>query len=91
MDWMLWTFPTTVFFVVIAVLLAVMTLWEIWRPTVERRGWIIPMRTTRGDRLFIALMVSACLCIVWIIAIPISMWWLLLISVLLVIALLRWG
>jgi predicted small integral membrane protein len=49
------------------------------------------MRTTRGDRLFIALMVSACLCIAWIIAIPISMWWLLLISVLLVIALLRWG
>lgn len=91
MEWMLWTLPTTIFFVVIAALLVVMTVWEFVQPTVERRGRIIPMSTTRGDRLFIALMVAGCLCVVWIVAIPISMWWLLLITVLLVIALLRWG
>jgi predicted small integral membrane protein len=58
MDWMAWTLPTAIFFIVIAVMLAGMTVWQVVSPTVPRRGFL-PMTTTRGDRLFIGLLGSA--------------------------------
>lgn len=91
MQWMLWTLPTFIFFAVIAVMLIGMTLWQILVPTYERRGWIIPMRTTRGDRLFIGLLASAYLCALWITLIPLTTWALLAIVVALIAILLRWG
>lgn len=56
--WMSWTLPTAVFFICMAIMLAGMTLWEIKSPTVKRKGFL-PMATTRGDRLFIGLLVVA--------------------------------
>ena len=58
LDWMVWTLPVAVFFICILVLLAGMTLWEIKSPTVLRRGFL-PIATTRGDRLFIGLLIAA--------------------------------
>ena len=55
---MAWTLPVAVFFICIALMLAVMTAWEIKSPTTLRRGWL-PIATTRGDRLFIGLMAAA--------------------------------
>lgn len=55
---MAWTLPTALFFVSIATLLLVMTLWELKVPTVLRRGFL-PMATTRGDRVFISLLAAA--------------------------------
>lgn len=77
MSWMLWTVPTAAFFIGIVVLLVIMTIWQVIQPTPERRGWIIPMRTTRGDRLFIGLLASAYLCAFWIALIPLTKWLLL--------------
>ena len=77
MSWMLWTMPTAAFFIGIVVLLVIMTIWQVIQPTSERRGWIIPMRTTRGDRLFIGLLASAYLCAIWIALIPLTKWLLL--------------
>jgi predicted small integral membrane protein len=57
-DWMAWTLPVAVFFTSIAVMLVVMTVWEIKSPTTLRRGWL-PIATTRCDRLFIGLMAAA--------------------------------
>lgn len=57
-DWMVWTTPVAVFFVVIALMLATMTIWEIKSPTTLRRGFL-PIATTRGDRLFIGLLCAA--------------------------------
>ena len=57
-DWMAWTLPVAVFFISIALMLAVMTVWELKSPTATRRGWL-PIPTTRGDRLFIGLMAAA--------------------------------
>ena len=54
-EWMAWTTPVAVFFVGIAALLAAMTVWEIKSPTALRKGFL-PIATTRGDRLFIALL-----------------------------------
>jgi predicted small integral membrane protein len=56
--WMAWTLPVAVFFVCIVLMLIGMTVWEIRSPTVERKGWL-PIRTTRGDRLFIGLLAAA--------------------------------
>ncbi|GAA4342569.1 DUF2160 domain-containing protein [Variovorax defluvii] len=57
-EWMVWTTPVAVFFCCIALMLVFMTVWEIKSPTTLRRGWL-PMETTRGDRLFIGLLVAA--------------------------------
>ena len=56
--WMAWTLPTAVFFGAIALMLAGMTVWQVLSPSVARRG-VLPMETTRGDRLFIGLLGSA--------------------------------
>jgi predicted small integral membrane protein len=58
LKWMVWTTPVAVFFTCIVLMLVVMTIWEIKRPTVPRRGFL-PLTTTRGDRLFIGLLVAA--------------------------------
>jgi predicted small integral membrane protein len=57
-EWMAWTLPVAVFFSCIALMLVGMTVWERVSPTVERKGWL-PIRTTRGDRLFIGLLTAA--------------------------------
>jgi predicted small integral membrane protein len=57
-DWMAWTTPVAVFFTCIVLMLIGMTVWEIRSPTTLRKGWL-PMATTRGDRLFIGLLLAA--------------------------------
>ena len=56
--WMAWTWQTALFFVVIAVLLATMTVLAVRYPEVDRYG-VLGIPTTRGDRLFLALLGSA--------------------------------
>ncbi len=63
-DWMVWTLPTAIFFVAIGLMLAGMTVWELLSPTRERKG-LLPMATTRGDRLFIGLLAAAYLNLVY--------------------------
>ena len=91
MQWMLWTLPTACFFGAIALMLVAMTIWQIISPTTERRGWIIPMRTTRGDRLFIGLLASAYVCAFWVALVPLGMWWMAGISIALILLLLFVG
>lgn len=64
-SWMVWTTPVAVFFSCIALMLVGMTVWEIRSPTVQRKGWL-PMETTRGDRLFIGLLLAAYINLAWV-------------------------
>ncbi len=57
-EWMAWTTPVAVFFGCIVLMLAGMTAWEMKSPTVMRKGFL-PLKTTRGDRLFIGLLSAA--------------------------------
>lgn len=57
-DWMAWTQPVAIFFTCIVLMLAAMTAWELKSPTTERKGFL-PITTTRGDRLFIGLLIAA--------------------------------
>lgn len=91
LSWMSWTLPTAIFFIVITVLLVVMTAWELVSPTAERKGFILPMATTRGDRLFVGLLASAFLFLGWVGWIDLSLWGALAACVLVVVVLLRWG
>src|ERR1700738_1170279 len=56
--WMAWTLPTAIFCVLLAAILAVMTWLAVAYPEAERVG-ILRIPTTRGDRLFIALIMTA--------------------------------
>ncbi|MGA2054829.1 MAG: DUF2160 domain-containing protein [Bradyrhizobium sp.] len=63
--WMAWTAPTAIFFVLLAATLAVMTWLAIAYPEAERVG-ILRIPTTRGDRLFISLIMAAVIHLLWI-------------------------
>lgn len=91
LGWMAWTLPTAIFFIVIGVLLIGMTAWELISPTAERKGLILPMPTTRGDRFFVGLLASAFLGLGWVGWVDFSLWGALAASVLVVVVLLRWG
>jgi predicted small integral membrane protein len=58
LHWMVWTLPTAMFFICIGLMLMGMTIWELRSPTILRKGFL-PIATTRGDRLFIGLLVAA--------------------------------
>lgn len=87
---MVWTVPTAIFFVVIAVILAAMTVWQVVAPSPERRGFL-PIPTTPGDRLFIGLLVTAYFHLAWLGLTDISLWVPLAISILWMAIVLRWG
>jgi predicted small integral membrane protein len=63
--WMAWTPPTAIFFALLAMTLAVMTWLAIAYPEAERVG-ILRIPTTRGDRLFVSLILAAAIHLLWI-------------------------
>src|SRR5271168_1946963 len=63
--WMAWTLPTAIFFVLLAMTLVVMTWLAVTYPEAERVG-ILHIPTTRGDRLFISLIMTAVIHLLWI-------------------------
>ncbi|WP_027575555.1 DUF2160 domain-containing protein [Bradyrhizobium sp. WSM1743] len=63
--WMAWTLPTAIFFAALACTLAVMTWLAAVYPEAERVG-VLSIPTTRGDRLFVSLIVAAVIHLVWI-------------------------
>ena len=63
--WMAWTAPTAIFFALLAATLAAMTALAIRYPEAERVG-ILRIPTTRGDRLFISLIMTAVIHLLWI-------------------------
>src|SRR4029450_2873415 len=63
--WMAWTLPTALFSVMLSMTLAVMTWLAVAYPEAERVG-ILRIPTTRGDRLFISLVLTAVIHLLWI-------------------------
>ncbi|THB79493.1 MAG: hypothetical protein D3926_10720 [Desulfobacteraceae bacterium] len=90
LEWMAWTLPTAVFFSFIVLMLIGMTIWEIKSPTVNRKGFL-PISTTRGDRLFIGLLSSAYIHLLWVGLTEITIWFALVISIIWMFLVMRWG
>ena len=63
--WMAWTPPTAIFFALLATTLAVMTWFAVGYPEAERVG-VLRIPTTRGDRLFVSLILAAVIHLLWI-------------------------
>jgi predicted small integral membrane protein len=63
--WMAWTLPTAIFFALLASMLLVMTWLGVAYPEAERVG-ILRIPTTRGDRLFVSLVLTAVIHLLWI-------------------------
>jgi predicted small integral membrane protein len=79
--WMAWSFPGALFFLTIALLLAVMAVWEYASPGGNPRVGILRFETTRGDRLFISLLGSAFIHLAWFGLSGANLWWALALSV----------
>ncbi len=90
LTWMAWTRPVAIFFVGIALLLIAMTIWELKSPTVPRKG-LLPMVTTRGDRLFIGLLLAAYINLAWTGITDLTQWWGVAISAVGLVSVMRWG
>jgi predicted small integral membrane protein len=71
-------------------MLAGMTVWGVLQPTMPRRG-LLPMRTTRGDRLFIGLLAAAYLHLAWLAFTEDMLWIASALSLALLAVVMRWG
>jgi predicted small integral membrane protein len=74
LSWMAWTWQTAIFFAVIALLLVGMGVWERYVPGGAPRRGILGIGTTRGDRLFISLLLAAYIHLVWLAATRLPLW-----------------
>ena len=63
--WMAWTPVTAAFFLGIGLLLGIMIWFAYARPEAERVG-VLGIPTTRGDRLFLSLVLAAVIHLAWI-------------------------
>jgi predicted small integral membrane protein len=90
MRWMAWTAPTAALFALIIGAILVLLVWELLSPTVARRGFL-PMPTTRGDRFFIGLLVTAFTHMAWLGLTTASPYWALAISAAAMAVIGRWG
>jgi predicted small integral membrane protein len=75
LSWMAWTWHTAIFFIVIALLIAAMGVWEYFVPGGAPRYGILRLTTTRGDRLFVSLLGSAFIHLAWLGLASGPLWW----------------
>ncbi|WP_136809974.1 DUF2160 domain-containing protein [Desulfosediminicola flagellatus] len=80
-SWMAWTTPTIIFFSTILFFLITLTVWEIRVPGGAPRNGILRFETTRGDRLFISLLGSAYIHILWLALTSLSVWFALVLAI----------
>jgi predicted small integral membrane protein len=90
LSWMAWTPPVAIFFVGIALMLIGMTIWELRSPTVARKG-LLPLVTTRGDRLFIGLLLAAYINLAWMGITDLPQWWGAALGAVGLVSVMRWG
>jgi len=90
LSWMAWTWQTIIFFIVIFLLLSMMTIWEYFSPGGAPRQGILGLSTTRGDRLFISLLGSGFIHMIWLGLLEITLWGALALSIVYAIAVFKW-
>lgn len=88
--WMAWTPPIACFFIGIVLMLIGMTLWQLRSPSIERKG-LLPIPTTRGDRLFIGLLSAAYVNLAWAGLTDLTQWVAAAIGFVVLVVLMRWG
>jgi predicted small integral membrane protein len=64
-DWMRWTIPSMIFLGSIISMLITLTVWDMKDPGWGRVGTILPIETTRGDRVFMTLLLTGITFCLW--------------------------
>jgi predicted small integral membrane protein len=91
MQWMCWTWQSAVGFGILGTILLTMTIWDVLKPSVPRRG-IMPFATTRGDRLFLSIVIFLLIHFTWL-----ALWptfivaWPLVLALIMTILVMRWA
>ena len=65
LGWMAWTWPTALFFVGLFIAMGIITVIEIRKPGTSERKGALGLTTTRGDRLFLSLLGSSYIFLMW--------------------------
>ncbi len=89
-SWMAWTTEVAVFFSGIVLMLIGMTIWQLRSPSIERKG-LLPIPTTRGDRLFIGLLTAAYINLAWAGLTDLTQWLAAALGFIVLLVLMRWG
>ena len=74
-QWMQWTVPTILFLGSIVLLLITLTVWDMKNPGWAREGWLLPIETTRGDRVFMGLLLTGGTFCLWLLFVGPSAAW----------------
>jgi predicted small integral membrane protein len=90
MAWMVWTLPTALLFTAIFAMLGLMTFLDLRHPTLSRKGFL-PMVTSRGDRLYVGMLATAFIQVIWLGVSDLNQLYAVAISAIVLFAVLRWG
>jgi predicted small integral membrane protein len=91
LSWMRWTPPTIAIFIGLLLTLTVMTVWDIRSPSIRRKGFL-PVGFTRGERLFLSIVIFFGTIILWIAFLKnTNLLFALPVAAILIIIVVRWG
>ena len=89
-DWMRWTIPSIIFVSSILTMIASLTVWDMKDPGWAREGTVLPIETTRGDRVFMSLLLTGITFCLWLLFIgQTATWGVLLIGAFLAVVVIR--
>ena len=69
LQWMQWTAPTFGIFIGVMLMLVGMTIWDVRSPSIKRKG-VLPFGFTRGERLFLGIVVFLGTVVLWMAFLP---------------------
>jgi predicted small integral membrane protein len=91
LSWMQWTTPTIGVFIGVITMLVVMTLWDIRAASIRRKGFL-PIGFTRGERLFLSIVIFLGTMILWMAFLPdTNLLFALPVAAILIFIVVRWG
>ncbi len=86
-----WTLPTATFFILLALALTAMTIWDIRDSSVKRQGFL-PVAFTRGERFFLSVLIFFGTMLLWVAFLPsIALWYALPVAAVLIFVVVRYG
>lgn len=86
-----WTLPTAVFFILLALALTGMTLWDMRNPSIKRQGFL-PVAFTRGERFFLSVLIFFGVMLLWTAFLTsVTLWYALPVALVLIFVVVRYG
>jgi predicted small integral membrane protein len=91
LSWMQWTPTTIVVFIGVVATLTAMIVWDIRAPSIRRKGFL-PIGFTRGERLFLSVVIFLSTCVLWMAFLPdTNVEYALPVAAVLIVIVVRWG